>query len=73
MLLDLSSDQSEAFDYLLYAKLGFTIGQHDWIRRMKSALWSQGFLTDRQIKVVENIAQTAGVEINGHELFARMP
>jgi len=63
------TDQGEAFAYLKSA--GITEAQRIWVLRMEAVFWRQGFLTKRQIAVVQNIAGQHGIEIDADELFRR--
>ena len=65
----LSSDQEEAFDYLIRAR-DLSANQRRWVGVMRAAFHKQGHLTDRQIETMENIARSAGVDLDGQDLFA---
>ena len=65
------SDQDEAFDYLI-ADQNVSEDDRGWVTRMRGAFARQGFLTIAQIAVMDNIAERAGVELDGAELFAKL-
>jgi len=65
----LSSDQEEAFDYLIHSR-DLSENQRRWVGVMRAAFHRQGHLTDRQIETMENIARSAGADLDGQDLFA---
>lgn len=66
---NLSSDQEEAFDYLIHSR-DLSAKQREWVGVMRAAFHRQGHLTERQIEIMENIARSAGADLDGQELFA---